>query len=522
MKTVLSSCVLFIATAFATGVSTTLADAHEPKGTLVVGIEQDIGGFDNFKALSFTHFRQYILQAIYERKFEVDGDTLEIKPVQALSATPSDDQKTWRVELRPGVMFSNGEPMNADAYVTHFTRLLTGKDGQFAGRYRRLMGAHLDSVTKAGDLTVDFHFSVPNPGFKDMAAQPNMSWWITAPQYLMDNQDKPEFNENPIGAGPYMLDEWRDGAYVRLVPNPHYRDWHAQLLEELTFLIVPSEVNRVNALKAGNIDAMYVSRGFIPDLEEDPDISVVSGPRLSVGQAIGFNHSKPPFSDIRVRRALIHALDRQKVTCAHTGICRDRAENDMYGDGHPWHCPNVTWPDYDVEKAKALIAEYVEETGEPITFNVDHFPDAWAEKSVLAMIDMWRQVGISATQKAGPRGAGFIRPLLNGEFDIFTFVENFSNADPVLVATRYHSQHPSSRQFHLDNPRIDAAIEALQAATDRESRYEASCNYQQVLADEAAMIMYDHPRMHVAYRNNVTGVKKPFGYTFDAHRLGTE
>ena len=192
----------------------------EPKmgGSLVVGLQQDIAGFDNFKALSFAYFRQYILQAIYERMFEVDGETLEIKPVHALSATPSEDHKTWRVVLRQGVKFSNGEDMNADAYVTHFDRLLNGNDGQFAGRYRRLMGPHLEGVEKVDDYTVDFKFRIPSPGFKEMAAQPNMSWWVTAPKFLMENRDKPEFNESPVGAGPYMLDEWRDGGLC--APGP--------------------------------------------------------------------------------------------------------------------------------------------------------------------------------------------------------------------------------------------------------------------------------------------------------------
>ena len=185
----------------------------------------------------------------------------------------------------------------------------------------------------------------------------------------------------------------------------------------------------------------------------------------------------------------------------------------------PGPARDVTWPEHDPDKARALLEEYVAETGTPVTFNVDHFPDAWAEKTVTAMIDSWRDVGIEATQKAGPRGPGFIRPLLAGEFDIFTFVENFSNADPSLVATRFHSQHPSSRQFHLANPRIDAAIERLQAATERDDRYAASCAYQQVLADEAALIVYDHPKKHVAYRNHVKGVKRPFGYSYDVHRL---
>ncbi len=72
---------------------TAAAETPNRGGKLVVGLQQDVAGFDNFRVLSFAHFRQYILQAIYERMFEVDGDTHEIKPVQALSATPSDDRR---------------------------------------------------------------------------------------------------------------------------------------------------------------------------------------------------------------------------------------------------------------------------------------------------------------------------------------------------------------------------------------------------------------------------------------------
>lgn len=178
------------------------AAAETPKrgGELVVGLQQDVAGFDNFRVLSFAHFRQYILQAIYERMFEVDGDTHQIKPGQALSSVPSDDRRTWRVTLRKGIKFSNGEDLNADAYVTHFTRLLTGKNGRFAGRYRHLTGPDLIGVEKVDAYSVDFKFRIPNPGFKDMAAQPNMSWWITAPKYLMENQAKPEFNQMPVRA----------------------------------------------------------------------------------------------------------------------------------------------------------------------------------------------------------------------------------------------------------------------------------------------------------------------------------
>ena len=485
-------------------------------GTLIMAVQQDISGFNNLKVLSFAHFRQYILAAIYERMFEIDEDTKEIKPIHALSAKPSDDFKRWRVKLRGGVKFSNGEDLNADAYVTHFQRLLGGSR---AGRYRRLMGPRLDHVEKVDSHTVDFVFTQASPGFLNMAAQPNMSWWVTAPKYLKANAKKPEFNANPVGAGPYMLKEWKDGAFVRLVRNPHYWNKKVQHLDEIRVMFIPPEASRVNSLRAGTVDIIYVSRGFLKRLKADKNIVVKSGPRLSVGQAIGFNHSKPPFNDIRIRRALIHALDRDALTCAATGVCAPKAANDMFGEGHPWHCPNVKQAEYNPAKAKALIDEYVKEKGTPVRFNVDHFPNQIAIKNVSAMIDMWKKVGVSATQKAGPRGPGFIRPLLGGKFDIFTFVENFTNADPSLTATRFHSKHPSSRQFHLKNAAIDKAVDAVNSAKGRDQRYKASCNYQQVLADQAALIVHDHPRMHVAHWKHVGGVKKPFGYTFNIHRM---
>ncbi|MDE0346159.1 MAG: hypothetical protein OXI66_10340 [Boseongicola sp.] len=89
-----ASALLVATAALALTASAERGAAQTHGGSLVVGVEQDVSGFDNFMVLSFAHFRQYILQAIYERMFEVNGDTREIKPIHAMSATPSEDAKT--------------------------------------------------------------------------------------------------------------------------------------------------------------------------------------------------------------------------------------------------------------------------------------------------------------------------------------------------------------------------------------------------------------------------------------------
>lgn len=487
------------------------ADTPTRGGRLVVGQQNDIGGFDPLKALSFASARLNILNTVYEKLFEFDQVTGKILPVQGLSATPSDDFKKWRVVLREGVKFSNGEEMTSEAWTVHWDRLLKSK---FAGRYRfRLMGIYLESVTAVDKYTIDFTFREPHAGFLNVLASPINSWWVTAPGHTKKMGNNPDYNAQPIGAGPYMLKEWRDGVGVTLVRNPHYWRPETQSLDEIFYMTIPNEPARFKALQAGTIDVMSVTSSYLDDVAGDKGVGVKTGPALNASFMVSFNNAKPPFNDVRVRRALAHALDRGALTRAGGGPERT-AQKDWYGPGHPWHCPEIKWPEYSPEKAKALLKEY----GKPIKLTLNHFPVHTVGRASEAIADMWRKVGVEANIKKGGRGLAYLRPLLTGKFDTFTFVGGLTT-DPSLVAAYYHSKHPSNRMFNIKDPAVDAAYEAVKSARGEAERRKASCAYQQTLVDQQRYIGWQVEEHHLAYRNRVGGVKGPFTMVFDAHKM---
>lgn len=487
------------------------ADEPTRGGRLVVGQQNGIGGFDPLKALSFASGRLNILNSVYEKLFEFDQKTGKILPVQGLTATPSDDFKKWRVTLRPGVKFSNGEEMTSEAWTVHWDRLLNSK---FAGRYRfRLMGIFLESVTAVDKYTIDFTFREPHAGFMNVLASPINSWWVTAPSHTKKMGKHPDYNAQPIGAGPYMLKEWRDGVGVTLVRNPHYWRPETQHVDEIFYMTIPNEPARFKALQAGTIDVMSVTAGYLDDIEKDNSINRKTGPALNASFMVSFNNGKPPFDDVRVRKALAHALDRGALTKVGGGPERP-AQTDWYGPGHPWHCPDVKWPEYNPEKAKALLKEY----GQPIKLVLNHFPVVTVGRTAEAIADSWRKVGVEASVKKGGRGLAYLRPLLSGKFDIFTFVGGMTT-DPALVAAYYHSKHPSNRMFNIKDPIVDAAYEAVKNARGEAERRKASCAYQQTLVDQQRYIGWQVEEHHLAFRKRVGGVTGPFTMVFDAHKM---
>ena len=279
-----------------------------------------------------------------------------------------------------------------------------------------------------------------------------------------------------VGAGPYMLKDWKQGSSLTLVRNPHYYNPKLQHLDELRFLIVPQQMSRFQALRAGQTDAA----GILPWLEDDTQkgagLDVKKGLNNIGGLGLAWNNSKPPFNDFRVRRALIQALDRRALTGIITKVVKD-PPNDMYGKGHPWHCPNIKWAPRDPAAASKLIAAYKKDTSKPVKATIFTPPLRDLQRVVEAMQQMWKKVGTDITIKAGPRGPSFGRNIQAGRYD-FWWANFGQNADPSLLGLNFHSKNRSNL-YKVNSPKIDAAIDKLLSARGRDARYAASCAYQQ-------------------------------------------
>jgi peptide/nickel transport system substrate-binding protein len=474
--------------------------APKKGGKLRIAILADIGGFDSLKIPITGRQRAFVMQAIHENLFDMDPETFKIIPRTGLKAEASDDFKRWRVTLRQGVKYSNGEEMTSADYKAHFDRLLNSK--KFGNRFRGTLGPRLDHVEAPSKYVVDFVFSEPSPGWETIMTLNDLVWWVRPKSYLDANKDKKTFNNNTVGAGPYMLKTWRRSSSIVLAKNPNYWDKANQHVDEIHLQIINQQLSRMQALQAGQMDFLWLPPALALVAKKDKRLRHVTGPSFFAGLGIGFNQGKPPFDDIRVRKALVHSLDRDLIGSVITKV-PEKAPTHMYSAEHPWACKGIEFPKYDVAKAKALLKEY----GKPIktTLNIVALRDLIRVGEAYQAY--WKEAGIEVAVKPGGRGPKWGRAVASGKFD-FWWHNYQANNDPSLVGMIFHSKSRANL-MKINDPEIDAAIAKVKAARGRTDRHKASCDFQRLLVKQVRILPWEQRGVTVVFQPYVKNVIKP-------------
>ena len=282
-------------------------------------------------------------------------------------------------------------------------------------------------------------------------------------------------------------------------------------------MIIPNVAGHYNAMLAGQIDVLGMARERnVQRAIRNKKINVTSGYNNFGGSNITWNNSKPPFNDIRIRKALFQALNRRVLTRINARIAATPA-NDTFGKFSPWHCPNTKWPKYDPENAKRLLAEY----GKPVKFTFTTRAGANNSNLSEAMQAMWRRVGIDVSLKVGPRGPSYPRSAQQGKFEVF-YAINGQVADPSMAHVNMHSSNPNNFS-HVKDPELDAAIDRMRnAGSSRDARHKRSCELQQLLADKLYYIIWEPGGWNILTRARVKGVTPPVNLSLMAHRYRIE
>lgn len=192
-------------------------EIQEPKDTrhgsvLYVGIEVPFHGFDILTQGTLNPPQAPLNNLILEPLFRKDKSE-NLVPILGLSAIPSDDKKTWEIELRRGVLFHDGTPFNADAVIHHWTRIL-GPD--FRGR--RLLKP-IQRVEKIDDYTVRFHLAHPWLAFINIISN-DLALLAFIPSPKAVNAET--HHRKPVGTGPFKYNEWRGDDHFIVLKNHHY------------------------------------------------------------------------------------------------------------------------------------------------------------------------------------------------------------------------------------------------------------------------------------------------------------
>lgn len=491
------------------GASTTAAvSASTPKtgGTLRFALESEVSTLDEAQGLAQPADKAIAL-AIYDPLMSFD-DQGNVVPYLASGISHSADLKTWTLTLRPGVTFSDGTPLNADAVVAHFKRLQDPATKSFW---------YTDAIkfTEAApdESTVVFTLSAPNVAFpQDLTAAEG---YIESPTAV--KAEGADFAQKPVGTGPFVLKENIPGDHVLVTRNPTYwkKDANGQALpylDAIRYTFVSDTKARLAALQAGDVDLIQtadsstikqaVSAGF--------QVQRVSGSSSTV---ILFDNKAAPVDDVRVRQALAYAIDRQAINNVVYGGVRQPAYS-PFATNSPYY-EAVTTPKYDPAKAKALLAQY----GKPVSLTVECIPTPEANSIFQLVQQMWQAVGVKVTLQTEEQGQ-YVADIFGHKPYQAACFRTVQFVDPDDLYNTYYTGN-SQNVLNYSNPTVDAALDKGRSDPNMADRVAAYHTLQEQLAQDVPGIPLLYDLYGNIYKSTVHGLPVPEANSLGAIKVTT-
>lgn len=372
-------------------------------GSFTYGLSFSVPTLDSGAAMGGS--TEFAMTAVYD-------SLLRIQPDGSVGAgiaegVSGDDNLVWTLSLRPDVVFSDGEPFDADAVVAHINRVAAEDSQSLEAADARA----ITSIEAVDPLTVRFTLSKENSQFPLLLAQGSMSM-IASPKAVEERGA--DFALNPVGAGPFVVDSFTPDGDIVLSRNEKYWDAELPYLDSVRLVPVLDEQSRVSGVLSGDLDASSVTA--LTKLVEARDQGAIGleQPRYS-GYLIQPNIKNEHLSDIRVRQAISYAIDREGINqVIFDGL---QAPMDSYLVAlHPFYEGGLV-PQYDLATAKELVEEYKAETGVS-EISLDLMVNQMQESSDIAALLQQQLAEIGIEMKTSVmEPATMISNIVAGTFD---------------------------------------------------------------------------------------------------------
>jgi 4-phytase/acid phosphatase/peptide/nickel transport system substrate-binding protein len=449
------------------------AAAQKQGGTITVGLELDIAGFDPLKVGVYDTSGFMVAAALFDTLTGRDAQG-KATPRLALSWTHSEDYKTWTFKLRPGVKFHDGTPFNAQAVKWNFDRQ---KDPANKCRCAFYI-AYINSVEVVDDLTVVYHLRDPAMMHPELVAPPTQNNVFHSPSAVAAKGD--DYNRNPVGTGPFVLKSWTGGDRIVVERNPNYWNAGHPHLDRIVFKPLPDAQSRFASLQAGEADLVW-------DDEYDYDNirKAKADKRLAVHTYIGsgaqvsaFNTKVAPFDDLRVRQALVMAIDRKKMSQAVAGGLARPATN-PYGDGSWVKCSDDGALPYDPAKARELLKAY----GKPVAFKAIFTATPRGRAIGQVLQQFWKQVGATMEMEQIDQ-ASIVPRAFQRQFQLIPWrIIDLADPDPQMYAN-FHTGSPVALAGYSD-AELDRMLERARVTSDLRSRTADYCEIGRLINHQA-------------------------------------
>lgn len=396
-----------------TGCSGRDEEAPAPSRELNFALPGNPDSLDPHKTAGTLTFQ--VCKSLYDTLVEPDPDG-KLVPALAESWTVSPDALVWTFKLREGVVFHNGQPLTSRDVVATMERI---RDEE-AGSVHFKEFAAVESVKAPDDYTVVFTLSKPTAPFLTSLAS---GWGAILPAGLIKSGH--DFGSEPVGTGPFRMVEWVRDSRIVLEKNGAYWMEQAPRLDRITMNIIPETSVQVQSLAAGQVDIV-----FIVDSDDIPVLQATDGIRLEKNltaliMVMAMNCEHPALSDLRVRQAINHAIDKQKILDIAYG---GGEPIDTFMDRSSPYYKAFPYYRYDPAKARELLAEAGVDEGTEFEL---YLPQNYAlhVKAGEMYQEMLSQVGLNVSIKLVDWSTWISDVYRGRQFD-FTVIGHTGKLDP--------------------------------------------------------------------------------------------
>lgn len=463
--------------------------AQTPPGVLVVGQVAEPQSLDPHAVTAVNDFR--ILVNIYEGLVRYAPGTLEVEPALAETWEISEDGTVYTFTLRDGVSFHDGSPLDAEAVVFNFERMLN-EDHPYHGTGPFPLSfffSSIETVEAVDARTVRFTLSAPYAPFLSNLAYP--TGLIVSPAAVM--QHGGDFGRNPAGTGPFRFGEWRSNEAVVITRNDAYWAEDGAELEAVIFRPITDSNTRVAEMLAGGIDLMVE----VPPVA----LSQFQGGGFSVVEQAGphvwfliLNLREGPFTDQRVRQAANYAIDKRALV---EDILEGTAEiaAGPIPPAFAWAYDDSLEPyPFDPDRARALLAEAGQENPS-VTFYVTEGGSGMLDPVAMgtAIQADLAAVGFDVTIETYEWNTflGQVNPGLEGKADMAEMAWMTNDPDTLPFLALRTDAWPEAGGFnsgYYSNPEVDALLEAARVATDQDERARLYVEMQRIVQQDAPWV----------------------------------
>lgn len=462
--------------------------------TLLVGMTSEITSFDP------TVFSNNVAAtAVYDSLMKLGPDG-EVHPQLAQSMESSDNGRTWRLTLRPGVKFQDGTDLDANAVLVNVQRHIDTVSSPAHAQTERIQ-----SMSVHDPLTVDFTLTEPMGEFPTvfaLAFTQGTLGMIVSPAALQKYGR--DIGRHPVGAGPFTFVEWIPDSRVTFVRNENYWQSGLPYLDGIEFRPLPDTDSRFASIQNGDVDV--VSAGYHDELSRalaDPNLRVYYGPGDG-GEFLRFNHTKPPFDDHRMREALLRAIEPNALSASMYRGQMVPADS-LFAPGSPYHTQAASdaWPHFDPTVARQLVDSYRADGGNPnFTFKSANDRVSFAEFIQAQM----SAIGVDVDVQLYDPAQYATTLMQSGDFQLTSNLGPIDSAYPGVA--RLLRTGGTANHGDYSNPEVDRLLDRAMLTTDEAERTAAYQQVELITARDLAVGWFTRGYSSTITRPEVKGVSR--------------